>query len=195
MLYCNVLHICEHLLQTCSVESFGAFIKFGLIDSLLKIKNENGFFAVGKISERKVKEIDLRFTFLFWRTVLKQKNKGLGLMLSQQRLPQNCATMKSLADSCLLCWIPSTNKMNGIIGNTKLKLYIVQTYYVLLELILLSIGRWLTGQVARYCLALLSINCLYLKKKINRQMTDVLCCFALKWFDEFENCTFQNRLT
>ena len=107
----------------------------------------------------------------FWRTVLKQKNKGLGLMLSQQRLPQNCATMKSLADSCLLCWIPSTNKMNGIIGNTKLKLYTVQTYYVLLELILLSIGRWLTGQVARYCLALLSIIFLYLKKKVNRQMT------------------------
>ena len=53
----------EHLIQTCSVESFGAFIKFGLIDSLLKIKNENWFFAVGKIPERKVKEIDLRFTF------------------------------------------------------------------------------------------------------------------------------------
>ena len=60
---------------------------------------------------------------LFWGTVLEQNNKGLGLMLSQQRLPQNCATMKSLADSCLLCSIPSAaNKMNEIIGSTKLKL-------------------------------------------------------------------------
>ena len=59
----------------------------------------------------------------FWGTVLEQNNKGLGLMLSQQRLPQNCATMKSLADSCLLCSIPSAaNKMNEIIGSTKLKL-------------------------------------------------------------------------
>ena len=34
---CNVLH----LIQTCSVESFGAFIKFGLIDSLLEMRSEN----------------------------------------------------------------------------------------------------------------------------------------------------------
>ena len=60
-LHCNGWHICEHLTQTCSVESFGAFIKFGLIDSLLEMRSENWFFALGKYP-RKVKEIDLRFT-------------------------------------------------------------------------------------------------------------------------------------